>query len=219
VYDWLTKDYLSERHSMETRTHWEEVYETKAADEVSWFQEHSETSLALIQGTGVSKSASIIDVGGGASTLVDDLLADGFQNITVLDISAAALHVAQERLGSRAASVAWLDADITAVTLPEQHFDVWHDRAVFHFLTQAGDRHKYVDAVYRSVRPGGHVIVATFAPNGPLRCSGLDVVRYSPNTLHREFGNAFELVSHRRETHETPFGTEQQFVYCYCRKA
>jgi ubiquinone/menaquinone biosynthesis C-methylase UbiE len=136
----------------------------------------------------------------------------------VLDISAASLHTAQQRLGSQAQKVNWIEADITQAQLPHQFYDVWHDRAVFHFLTKAEDRQKYVEAVRYSVRQGGHVIVATFAPDGPERCSGLDVVRYSEDTLHNEFGDEFEVVDSTRETHHTPFGTDQKFVYCYCRK-
>ena len=203
---------------MQTKTHWENVYTTKPASEVSWFQEHSEVSLDLIKRTGVSQQSFVIDVGGGASTLVDDLLSDGFENITVLDISAAALHVAQARLAERAQVVTWLEADITRVTLPASHYNVWHDRAVFHFLTRPADRKRYVETVLASVKPGGHVIVATFSLDGPLRCSGLDVVRYSPDGLHEEFGESFLLVEHTQEVHHTPFGTQQQFVYCYCRK-
>jgi len=202
---------------MQTKAHWEAVYAEKDAEEVSWFQPHAETSLQLIRHAGISQADAIIDVGGGASTLVDDLLAGGFTDLTVLDISAAALRV-EDRLGLRAASVHWLEADITSAALPAHHFAVWHDRAVFHFLTGADDRHKYIETVRHSVRPGGHVIVATFAPDGPLRCSGLKTVRYSPDSLHGEFGDAFVLVDHRSELHQTPFGTEQRFVYCYCRK-
>ena len=148
---------------------------------------------------------------------MDDLLARGFQNVTVLDISASALRAAQERLGPRASQVTWLEADITTARLPRHYYDVWHDRAVFHFLTRAEDRKGYVQAARHSVKPGGHVIVATFAPDGPLRCSGLDIVRYSTEALHGEFGEAFELVASANETHQTPFGTEQKFIYCYCR--
>lgn len=204
---------------METKDHWQEVYETKPPDAVSWFQEHPELSLQFIAHTGVGKSGHIIDVGGGASTLVDDLLDRDYRNITVLDISAAALEVAQERLGSRAKAVTWLEADITQMQLPFKFYDVWHDRAVFHFLTQATDRRKYVEAVRHSVKPGGHVIVATFGIDGPSRCSGLDVVRYDPERLHSEFGESFDLVRSTGESHQTPFGTEQKFIYCYCRKA
>ena len=202
---------------MQTKTHWEEVYTANPATEVSWFQDHSPLSLRLIAETGVAPTGRIIDVGGGASTLVDDLLARHFEHVTVLDISAAALAVAQARLGARASQVSWLEADITTVALPHHYYDVWHDRAVFHFLTRAEDRQRYVLAVRHAVKPGGHVIVATFAADGPLRCSGLEVMRYSPGSLHAEFGEAFELVESAREMHETPFGTEQKFIYCYCR--
>lgn len=202
---------------MRTKAHWEEVYGTKPVTEVSWFQEHSEVSLRLIAETGVPPTGRIIDVGGGASTLVDDLLARGFENVTVLDISAAALGAAQERLGPRESQVAWMEADVTSAILPRHHYDVWHDRAAFHFLTRAEDRKRYVQAVRHAVKPGGHVVVATFAADGPLRCSGLDTMRYSPNALHGEFGEAFELVKSTHETHGTPFGTEQQFLYCHCR--
>jgi ubiquinone/menaquinone biosynthesis C-methylase UbiE len=203
---------------MKTKTHWEEVYETKDSTQVSWFQEHPELSLQFIERTGVDNSVKVIDVGGGTSTLVDDLLSKGYQNITVLDISAVALQVTQERLGSQADAVTWLEADITQVELPYRFYDVWHDRAVFHFLTRAADRQKYVEAVMHSVKAGGHVIVATFSVDGPSRCSGLEVVRYNPNSLHDEFGHNFGLVYSTSESHETPFGTEQKFIYCYCRK-
>jgi ubiquinone/menaquinone biosynthesis C-methylase UbiE len=203
---------------METKTHWEEVYETKNSTEVSWFQVHPELSLQFIERTGVGKSGQIIDVGGGASTLVDDLLDRNYRNITVLDISAAALQVAQERLGSWANAVTWLEADITQVQMPYKFYDVWHDRAVFHFLTRAADRQKYVETVMHSVKADGHVIVATFGVDGPSRCSGLEVVRYNPDSLHDEFGDNFDLVNSTSESHETPFGTEQKFIYCYCRK-
>ena len=204
---------------MQAKTHWEQVYSTKPVTEVSWFQEHSEVSIDLIDRTGVGKGGAIIDVGGGASRLVDDLLAKGYQDLTVLDISAAALSVARRRLGTRAEAVNWLEADITSADLPRHGFDLWHDRAVFHFLTDGADRARYVQAVRDSVRPGGHVIVATFGPDGPLKCSGLPVVRYSPDRLHDEFGAAFELVEHTTEEHRTPFGTTQHFIYCHFRVA
>jgi ubiquinone/menaquinone biosynthesis C-methylase UbiE len=203
---------------MESKTHWEEVYETKDATKVSWFQENPDLSLQLIEGTCVGSLAQVIDVGGGASTLVDNLLDRNYQNITVLDISASALQVAQERIGSQANLVTWLDADITQIQLPYQFYDVWHDRAVFHFLTRASDRQKYVEAVMHSVKAGGHVIVATFDIDGPSRCSGLEIVRYNSDSLHNEFGDKFNLVHSTSESHETPFGTEQKFIYCYCRK-
>jgi ubiquinone/menaquinone biosynthesis C-methylase UbiE len=203
---------------MESKTHWEEVYETKDSTKVSWFQENPDLSLQLIDDTCVGSLAQVIDVGGGASTLVDNLLDRNYQNITVLDISASALQVAQERIGSQANLVTWLDADITQIQLPYQFYDVWHDRAVFHFLTRASDRQKYVEAVMHSVKAGGHVIVATFDIDGPSRCSGLEIVRYNSDSLHNEFGDKFNLVHSTSESHETPFGTEQKFIYCYCRK-
>ncbi len=203
---------------METKTHWENVYETKASTEVSWFQEHPEVSLQLIERSNVDKSGQIIDIGGGASTLADNLLVRNYQNITVLDISAAALQVARERIGSQSKVVNWLVADITQVQLPHNFYDVWHDRAVFHFLTNAADRQKYVKAVMSSVKTGGHVIIATFGIDGPSRCSGLEIVRYNPDTLHNEFGNNFDLVHTTNESHKTPFGIEQKFIYCYFRK-
>ena len=200
------------------KTHWEHIYETKAPNQVSWYQEHAQFSLQYIQNTGIRKTDPIIDVGGGASTLVDDLIVDGFQHITVLDVSGTALQVARKRLGTKAIEVKWIEADITQADLPHQAYDLWHDRAVFHFLTQADDRQRYIEVVRQSVRKGGHVIVATFAPDGPERCSGLEVVRYSPESLHSEFGDGFEVVDTTRETHHTPFGTDQKFIYCYCRK-
>lgn len=203
---------------MESKTHWETIYETKDTTQVSWFQRHPELSLQFIRTTGVAKTGQIIDVGGGASTLVDDLLDEGYQNITVLDISKAALDVARHRLGSCADNVTWLEADITRVKLRPQFYDLWHDRAVFHFLTSREGRANYVESVERSVKAGGHVIVATFGLEGPLRCSGLEVVRYSPDRLHDEFGEGFNLVGTTEELHQTPFGTEQKFIYCYCRK-
>lgn len=203
---------------MQPKDHWEHVYSTKKTDAVSWFQEHAEQSMRLIRGTGVPCSARIIDVGGGASTLVDDLLIYGYSAVTVLDLSAAALSVAKARISLNGSAVQWLEGDITKVSLPVHAFDVWHDRAVFHFLTSREDRQAYVETVLRSVKPGGHVIVATFAEDGPLNCSGLPVMRYGPNELHAEFGSPFTLVQHEREEHHTPFGTVQKFVYCYCRK-
>jgi SAM-dependent methyltransferase len=204
---------------MQQKEHWEQVYATKATTSVSWFQEHAEQSLRLIAGTGVAQSASIIDIGGGASTLVDDLLASGYTSLSVLDISAAALEAARSRLGQRASLVRWIEGDITTVDLPARAYDVWHDRAVFHFLTAPEDRHAYVERVLRSVKPGGHVIVSTFAEDGPSQCSGLPVMRYSADALHAEFGAAFRLLKHESEAHTTPAGNVQKFIYCYCRIA
>ena len=202
---------------MDVRTHWEKIYTTKAADQVSWYRPHLDTSLALIKRCVSDRSASIIDVGGGESTLVDDLLAEGFHNITVLDVSQAAIDVNKTRLGERARGVHWIVADIIGVELTAKVYDVWHDRAVFHFLTRQEQRAAYVRQVARSVRPGGHVIVSTFGPEGPTRCSGLDVVRYDTDSLHDEFGARFRLIESSKEIHQTPVGTTQQFLYCYCR--
>lgn len=203
---------------MHSKDHWEKVYSTKATDAVSWFQPHAGYSLSLINAAGVGRDAAVIDVGGGASILVDDLLANGFTNVTVLDLSAAALAAARKRLGTCASEVQWIEADITKADMPANRYDVWHDRAVFHFLTSPEDRAAYVRAVFHSVRPGGHVIVATFAEDGPVQCSGLPVMRYCADELHAEFGDAFSLLNHRKEAHQTPSGTVQQFVYCYCRR-
>ena len=203
---------------MNNKSHWENIYENKGTTQVSWYQEHAQFSLQYIRNTGIKKTHHIIDVGGGASTLVDDLVESGFEHITVLDISAKALQLARERLGERATNVNWIEADITQANLPYQAYDVWHDRAVFHFLTQAALRARYVEKVQHGVRPGGHVIVATFANDGPDHCSGLEVMRYDPEGLHDEFGDSFDLVNSTRETHHTPLGTEQRFIYCYCRK-
>lgn len=203
---------------MQSKQHWENVYASKASDAVSWFQEHADLSLDLIKATGAGKNAAIIDVGGGASTLVDDLLAGGYSDLTVLDLSGAALQAARHRLGEKEKLVRWIEADVTQADLPDNRYDIWHDRAVFHFLTSPEDRAAYVQTVFRSVRPGGHVIVATFAEDGPDQCSGLPVMRYRANELHEEFGEAFTLLKHEKEAHHTPTGKVQQFVYCYCRR-
>lgn len=203
---------------MQSKDHWEQVYTSKPEDGVSWFQEHARQSVELIARTGVSKDASVIDVGGGASTLVDDLLADGYRRLTVLDLSEAALAASRKRLGERASSVTWLAGDVTQHLFARHGYEVWHDRAVFHFLTSREEREAYVAAVLRAVKPGGHVIVATFAEDGPEKCSGLPVMRYSPDGLHAEFGAPFTLLQQEREEHRTPFGTVQKFIYCLCRK-
>ena len=203
---------------MQSKDHWENVYSTKATDAVSWFQPHADLSLNIIRSTSIGRDAGIIDVGGGASTLVDDLVANGYTDLTVLDISCAALNTARKRLGAQEGKVRWIEADITKADLPANRYDIWHDRAVFHFLTDPADRATYVQKVLLSVKPGGHVIVATFAEDGPLQCSGLPVMRYRPDELHDQFGAAFQLLDHRKEEHHTPSGAVQQFVYCYCRR-
>ena len=199
------------------RDHWESVYEEKAPDEVSWFQLEPRLSHALITGAAPLPGARIVDVGGGASTLVDLLLADEYSNVTVLDLVAGALTRAQARLGADAARVTWLTADVLSHTFAPQSIDVWHDRAVFHFLTRADDRARYISQVRHAVRPGGHVLVATFAEDGPTRCSGLAVARYSPAQLHGVFGAGFVLEQSVREDHTTPSGARQAFAYCLCR--
>jgi 2-polyprenyl-3-methyl-5-hydroxy-6-metoxy-1,4-benzoquinol methylase len=203
--------------AMDTRTHWEKIYRTKGPEAVSWYRPHLERSLALIERAAGGTSASIIDVGGGESTLVDDLLARGYQNLSVLDVSQTAIDVTKKRLGATAEQVHWMVADITTVQLEPLAFDVWHDRAVFHFLTTMEQRIVYVRKVAEAVRPGGHVIVSTFGPEGPAQCSGLEVMRYDAEALHEQFGARFQLVESSRELHETPFGSTQQFLYCYCR--
>ncbi len=203
---------------MPNKAHWEHVYSTKAAGDVSWFQEHAALSIELIKATRVARTSQIIDVGGGVSTLVADLLAEGYACVTVLDISGAALRRSQDDLGPLAVKVTWLEADITQAELAPNFYDVWHDRAVFHFLTDAKERAAYIAAVKRSVKMGGHIIVASFGLTGPERCSGLKAMRYSPESLHSEFGEDFRLLSSVTETHHTPSGKEQAFIYCYCRK-
>jgi SAM-dependent methyltransferase len=202
---------------MEPKSHWESVYGTKAPDAVSWYAPHLLESLSYIRRTGLTSAASIIDVGGGEATLVDDLLDSGYDDITVLDISEKALGVAQHRLGERAAKVTWLAVDALTANLPLQAYDVWHDRAVFHFLTNPELRQAYVAQVLRVLRPGGFAIVGTFGPQGPEQCSGLPVARYDANELHGEFGGRFVLVDNSIDVHTTPWGSSQQFVYCFCR--
>ena len=202
---------------MDPRSHWEQVYRTKGPDQVSWFQPEAKLSLELIQLVAPARDTSIIDVGAGASTLVDGLVAAGYSRITMLDLSPAALIQAQQRLSNDADAVVWQEADVLTADLDAGAFDVWHDRAVFHFLTGAAERTRYVKQVRQAVRPGGFVLVATFAENGPTRCSGLDVARYTPEGLHGEFGTDFRLVQSRREEHRTPGGAPQAFTYCVCR--
>lgn len=203
---------------MQSKDHWERIYSAKAEDEVSWFQEHATLSLKLIQDSETSKSASIIDVGGGASTLVDDLLRSGYASITVLDLSGAALAKVKARLGDQASRVSWVEANVTDANFPMHSYDVWHDRAVFHFLNTTEERYAYVQAMLHAVKPGGLVIVATFAEDGPTHCSGLPVQRYSVKELHAEFGESFLLLGYEKELHHTPGGKEQKFVYCFFRK-
>jgi SAM-dependent methyltransferase len=202
---------------MDARRHWEGVYRTKLPTEVSWYTPHLDVSLRLIEQAAPHPDAAIVDVGGGEATLVDDLLDRGYRDLSVLDVSATALGVAQARLGARARAVAWLCGDVMAYPFARHRYDLWHDRAVFHFLTAGTDRAAYVRQVAEAVKPGGHVIVATFGPEGPVKCSGLDVKRYEARALHDEFGADFRLVRHLTEIHRTPRGAAQQFTYCYCK--
>jgi SAM-dependent methyltransferase len=199
---------------MDRKDHWERVYQTKSPSSVSWYQPHAERSLDLIRECGAEPDDPIIDIGGGASILADDLLTCGFRRITVLDVSQAALQAVRDRLGARGDPVTWIVADVTTAELPQSAYRVWHDRAAFHFLTLPEERGRYVDAVRHALRPGGHVIIATFALDGPERCSGLEVMRYDPERLHDEFGRDFRLLSSVRAVHFTPTGGAQQFVYC-----
>jgi SAM-dependent methyltransferase len=203
---------------MDAQSHWEKVYATKRPEMVSWYRPHLETSLALIERTASGPSAPILDVGGGASTLVDDLLLRGFEDLTVLDISQAALQAARRRLGPDAGHVRWLVADILQAQLEPSAYEIWHDRAVFHFLTRPEDRAAYVRQVVHALKPGGHVVISTFGPAGPTTCSGLDVVRYDEKKLQDEFGKRLRLIEGSRELHHTPAGITQEYLYCCLRR-
>lgn len=203
---------------MNRRAHWDLVYTTKQSNEVSWFQAMPTRSLALLREAGAGPHTTIIDIGGGDSTLVDSVITDRLGTITVLDISSAALARARARLGERAREVTWREADVTSVALPSAAFDIWHDRAVFHFLTDADDRARYVAVAAAAMRPGGTLIMATFAADGPTRCSGLDVVRYSPEGLAETLGSDFRLLRSFGDAHHTPSGGEQRFLYAVFRR-
>ncbi len=196
----------------EHQQHWESIYATKAEDELSWFQQSPELSLALIAAAGVGRKARLVDVGGGASRLVDALLDAGFKDLTVLDIAAPGLEQAEERLGERAGEVTWVVHDVTTWQ-PAVRFDLWHDRAVFHFLTDVDDRRTYLDVLRRALALGGHVILAAFGPDGPERCSGLPVVRYDAEAIAKELGGEFRLEEERAEAHQTPGGVTQAYRY------
>jgi SAM-dependent methyltransferase len=202
---------------MSTDEHWNAIHRQKGPEGVSWYRPHLDRSLKFIDGAGLSPLAAILDVGGGASTLVDDLLGRGYQNVTVLDLSESAIEQAKARLGARARAVTWLVGDVTRIELLERHYDFWHDRAVFHFLTEDAARRRYVEAVRHALKSNGHIVVATFGPAGPEHCSGLPVARYSADGIHAQFGREFEKAGSDKESHHTPWGSEQEFVYCYCR--
>jgi SAM-dependent methyltransferase len=202
---------------MKREHHWQGVYQEKPSDEVSWFAPRLEESLQLITEV-TTPTARVIDVGGGASTLVDDLLGRGYRDVTVLDLSSAALDVARRRLGDAGRDVTWIACDVTEVELEPARYDLWHDRAVFHFLTEAADREAYVERARRSVADGGHLVMGTFSLSGPTRCSGLDVVRYDAASLALELGADFELEGELAANHRTPAGREQAFLFTRFRK-
>lgn len=202
----------------ETRqAHWNKAYAEKGEEQVSWFEDRPDTSLALIRQLRTPDSTALIDIGGGASRLVDALLEDGWPSITVLDVSEAALDLAKARLGTSADRVEWIAADITK-WMPTRAFDFWHDRAAFHFLTDPDARAAYVERLRNGVKPGGHAIIATFALDGPERCSGLPVERYDGAKLMSVVGPEFELVDERRHLHSTPWGSTQAFQYSTLRR-
>jgi SAM-dependent methyltransferase len=200
------------------KEHWEAIYRSKRPAEVSWYQEEAALSFRLIQQAAPSRDTPIIDVGGGASVLVSQLRTAGYTNLTVLDLSGNALAAAQTRLGPEGQGIHWIEADILKADLPRGGFGFWHDRAVFHFLTEQAAREQYVAQAGRAVAAGGHLLVASFAEDGPTRCSGLEVMRYSPATLHAQFGGGFTFLSAEREEHTTPAGVAQAFTYCLCRR-
>ena len=202
---------------MGREAHWDGVYTRKGRDEVSWYRAHLERSLAWIEAYAPGHGAHVVDMGAGASTLVDDLLERGFTRVSAADLSAVALEVSRERLGARAESVRWVVGDATEALLEDASVDLWHDRAVFHFLVEPERRDAYVDQVRRCVRSGGHVVIATFAPDGPEKCSGLPVARYDADALLAAFGDGFERVEDAREVHSTPWGSPQAFTWVVLR--
>lgn len=202
---------------MDRRAHWEQVYQAKSPLQVSWYQSRPATSLSLIEQSGIGRDEAIIDVGGGASTLVDHLLDAGFRSITVLDISRTAIEHAQRRLGPRAAQVTWLEADVLSFQ-PPRRFALWHDRAVFHFLTEQADRARYISALKAGLGSRGRAVVATFAVDGPTTCSGLPVARYGRELIEHELGGDFELLDCVDETHITPWNSQQKFTYFQLRR-
>ena len=199
------------------RAHWEGSYAQRAPDQVSWYEPLPERSLELIQATGLGHDASILDVGGGASSLAAELLAMGYTDLTVADISPTALAHAQTELGGSAAGITWVEADIRTHDFGRR-YDLWHDRAVFHFMVSPADREGYLNVLRRTLRPGGHLVIATFGPQGPTQCSGLPVERYSAEEIQRVLGEDFELASSNLATHNTPSGASQQFLYAHLHR-
>jgi len=204
-------------HILNRQEHWNRIYQTKDPQDVSWYQRRPDTSLALIKAAGLDRDAGILDVGGGTSTLVDFLLDAGYTRLAVLDWSRTALGHSRSRLGPRADSVEWFEADVTTFE-PPRRFGLWHDRAVFHFLTAAEERRRYVATLRRTLAPDGTAIISTFALDGPPQCSGLEVVRYDEQSICAELGEEFLLQESRRETHITPWQSEQRFIYFRFRR-
>lgn len=200
----------------ERTSHWQAVYREKDESQLSWHQDDPTISLELCELAGVDSDTSVIDIGGGTSRFAARLIELGLHDVSVLDVSEAALERSRLQLGSLSKQVVWISADVTTWT-PERTFDLWHDRAVFHFLVDAGDRVAYRDQMRRYLRPGGHAIIATFALDGPEKCSGLPVIRYDPEQLSLELGDAFTMVAHRRQVHRTPWGSPQSFQYSLFR--
>ncbi len=200
------------------RDHWETVYQTKGEQQTSWFRPTLDESLRLIDAQSPDPRLPAIDIGGGRASLVDSLLDRGFDDVSVLDLSEAALARSRERLGPRGDAVHWLVGDVTAIDLPAAHYGLWHDRAVFHFLATPDEQQRYLALARRSIRPGGCLIIGTFAPDGPEKCSGLPVCRYDADGLAARFAGGFDRVADSRETHRTPFGTDQPFTYVVLRR-
>ena len=203
---------------MNQKNHWEKVYSSRQTETLGWYTPHLQTSLTWIKNLGLAADAPIIDVGGGASTLVSDLLEAGFQSVTVLDISEKALSSVRARLGKKAELIKWLNGDIASVELPAYHYELWHDRAVFHFLTEIDQQRKYRNNLLKTLKPGGHLIIGLFAPEAPPKCSGLPVQRYNQEQLASTLGAEFELIRHHKELHFTPGGVEQVYLYCLFRR-
>lgn len=203
---------------VDIKEHWESVYRTTNSDAVSWFSPHLDTSLQLLELAGLSPSSRVIDIGAGASTLIDDLLDRGLTNITAVDIASTSLDMARRRLGHRAERARWISADVTELTLPAGSIDIWHDRATLHFLIDAKAVQRYVHLATESIAPGGHAVIGCFAADGPERCSGLPVTRRDPEDIAALFGTSFTLVQSRREIHRTPSGSAQSFAFALLRK-
>lgn len=207
-------------HIMENfdrKKHWENIYHTRALHEVSWFQPRPETSLGIIEGMKLPASAKIMDVGGGDSLLVDHLLDLGYENITVLDISEAAITRAKKRLGARAHSVQWIVAD-AATFEPTTQYDLWHDRAAFHFLTQDAEIAHYLNTAHQGLAPNGHLVIGTFSDQGPTKCSGIDIKQYSEADMSAQLEGYFEKINCFTVDHTTPSGGVQNFLFCHFRK-